>query len=99
AHITKATDTAITEGGLYDLRYHGARGKDHDMPATLLFPCNEGFYGYVLWVDQGFETMWESDKHPDLVRVFAFARAQDCQWVRFDCDEQPIAELPTYEWT
>ena len=99
AHITKATDTAITEEGLYDLRYHGAKGKSHDgMPAVLLFPCDRGFYGYTLWVDDAFPAMAISDKHPDLVAVIAFARKHGCQWVRFDCDEPPIKDLPTYEW-
>lgn len=98
SHIRKETDAAITEGGLYDLRYHGATGKDHDLPATMLFPCDTGFYGYVIWVDEGFATMQESENYPDLVAVIAFAKAHGCHWIRFDCDQEPIAELPTYEW-
>lgn len=99
AHIQQATDTAIIEEALFDLREHGARGKEHPgMPATMLFPCGSGFYGYLVWVDDDFKNMEISQDHPDLVAVIEYAKANGCQWIRFDCDGPAVTDLPTYEW-
>jgi hypothetical protein len=100
-HIPQLTDTAIIEEALHDLRGHGVTdGKEHSgMPATMLFPCGDGFYGYMVWADDGFKTMEISDKHAELVRVIEYANSHDCRWIRFDCDGPVIDELPTFDWS
>lgn len=100
AHIPQHTDTAIIEEALWDLRSHGVRdGKDHGgMPATMLFPCGDGFYGYLVWCDAGFVDMKAEEKHPELQRVIEYAHDHGCKWIRFDCDGPILPELPTFEW-
>ena len=34
----------------------------------------------------------------DLVETFIFARKNGCEYIMFDCDVEPITELPTHDW-
>ena len=41
----------------------------------------------------------ENGKCPsDLYRCILFARKNDCDWLMFDRDVEPIDELPQYNW-
>lgn len=51
-------------------------------------------YGWVIWVDVGAY----DEKFPDLDACMQLARDNGCQWVRFDCDVDPLSSLPVFEW-
>lgn len=61
---------------------------------VILWPC----YGWIVWCDTDLMRDDETD-YPDLRACFALAAAMGCAWVRFDCDADPIPDLPTYTWT
>ena len=52
-------------------------------------------WGYMIYAhdEDCLETM-----PPDLWACFMFARANGCDYIRFDRDADEIEELPVYEW-
>lgn len=61
---------------------------------------NKGEYGWFIFVPYFTELEAEDvDKIPqDLLLVLAYAKANQCNWVMFDRDVDPIHALPVYEW-
>lgn len=62
-----------------------------------------GCYGWVVWCGGQTVPKIELDAEmlympADLHRVVMFARDNNCQYVRFDCDADEIDGLPTWEW-
>ena len=57
-------------------------------------------YGYFMHIADEDDIDDEAEeKYPkDIKDVLAYARKHHCQWVMFDCDAEPVHELPTYEW-
>lgn len=55
--------------------------------------CKWSIYGWVFYChDHGEETP------SDLVACAAYARAQGCDFIRFDCDGPVMSQLPSWEW-
>lgn len=52
-----------------------------------------GCYFYV-----GEESTFAKEPPEDLLVVLDFARAQGCLEVKFDCDAEPVSQLPIFEW-
>ena len=56
-------------------------------------------YGYLVYADP-----WQiahrdvSDFPPDLLDCIALALDNNCTYICFDMDEEPIEDLPTYDW-
>lgn len=62
------------------------------------FPCWGGQIDYEWWVcveELGNDQVVLPD---DLKACMHFAGQQGCTWIRFDCDEPAITELPQYDW-
>ena len=49
-------------------------------------------YGYFVWMDESEHEPWYAT-----IREWAKHHASD-EWVRFDCDADPVPELTTYNW-
>lgn len=86
AHIPKHTAEAL--GGLSD---HLEAKLHEDVMYTPW--CD---YGWVFWASQ--ETGMFEDEHPELAAVLRFAHNYGCDFVRLDCDANPIEALPTFDW-
>jgi hypothetical protein len=56
-----------------------------------------GKYGYMFYVGQE-DGPPEGDISEGLRGAIAYARAQDCQFLRFDQAYEPIEGVPTYDW-
>jgi hypothetical protein len=57
-------------------------------------------YGHWVWVpteDVAAEHDVSGDL-PHLAQLMTVARANDCRWINFDRDADPIDGLPTFEW-
>jgi hypothetical protein len=67
--------------------------------------ADELTYGWLLYVPEDIdETIAEQATDPDakgvptvVVAICRYADELDCQYVRFDQDEEPIGDLPTFE--
>lgn len=58
-------------------------------------PGTERDYGWIIYIldDANIE------EAPEVIRnCIKLAKAQGCRWLMFDRDEDPIDELPTYDW-
>ena len=73
-------------------------------PMPVCYPkkdfCIHEDYGYFMHIaDENDIDEEEEEKYPtDIKDVLAYARKHHCQWIMFDCDAEPVHELPTYEW-
>lgn len=54
-------------------------------------------YGWFVHLPDPLDEYKESTPK-DLYKCMTFAMKQGCDWVMFDCDVEPIDELPVYEW-
>lgn len=52
-------------------------------------------HGWSWWVDGAADCV---DFPPEFAAIFKLAADHGCKWVRFDCDAEIIAGLPTWEW-
>jgi len=86
AHIPKHTADAL--GGLPD--HQNAKL----YPEVVYTPWMG--YGWVFIAGQ--DTGLLEDEHPELAAVLRFAHNYGCDFVRLDCDANPIEALPTFEW-
>ena len=94
AHVSKATA---------DILNGDAPERDGLKPAIDGHVADWGCYGWVVWCGGQTVPKIELDAEmlympADLHRVVMFARDNNCQYVRFDCDADEIDELPTWEW-
>ena len=56
-------------------------------------------YGYLVYADPWqIKHRDESEYQSDLLDCIALAIEHNCTYILFDCDEEPIEELPIYEW-
>jgi len=53
-------------------------------------------YGWIFMAPQ--EDLSFRKKHPELAAVLRFAHNYGCDFVRLDCDADPIDALPTFDW-
>lgn len=53
-------------------------------------------YGWFVHIPEPFDENKESIPK-DLYKCITLARKQGCDWIMFDCDVEPIDELPVYE--
>jgi hypothetical protein len=58
-----------------------------------------------LWRDTGWvwyvgatDATWLDEAPPELRKLFAVARGQDCCWLMLDCDAEEIEGLEVFEW-
>jgi len=55
-------------------------------------PCYPNHYGAFMFVgcDEPTDT--------DIAAIFELARANGCDWIKFDCDGPVVAGLKKYDW-
>jgi len=85
AHLTKRTADSLWDGECYASLAIEVGGAE---PAFVLLnvpPIDEGDEPFADWP-------------ADLKAVALFARAHDCDFVKFDVDGLEVDGLPTYEW-
>ncbi|MDE2563010.1 MAG: hypothetical protein KGL48_12265 [Sphingomonadales bacterium] len=63
----------------------------HEAPLATFAKGDHGWFVYVADDEP-------DDLPPDLRDCLTLARSLDCDWVMFDRDVEPIAELPVYTW-
>lgn len=84
SHVTDSTRRALE------------RAPDEDgFAITSPFSVMKWPYGWLVWVDVDAA---DDERFPEMLAIMRLARDNGCQWIRFDCDVEPIAELPTHEW-
>lgn len=87
SHVTKDVGVALDE------RFrHGAIDMDSWTYHIVGSPWSE--YGWWIWT----EVEDDVGIPPCLRHCLRFAADLGHRWVQFDCDVEPIAELPTWEW-
>lgn len=70
---------------------------DSDLPLDQ-WPVSGGPYGDYGWFMYAHEDPDDEKIPAELRVVFAFARANGCDNVLFDCDADQVDGLPTYDW-
>lgn len=71
---------------------------DLENEATGLVVHETGEYGWMIWADGQEEESYLEKTSSNLRKLIEFAREHECEWIRFDCDADPIDGLPTYDW-
>ncbi len=77
--------------------------QDCDLPVYPKKSRGGDIYGWFVCVGDAdrewVHTKADEEAHDQDIRdVCAFAERMGCAWVMFDCDEEPIEELPVYVW-
>jgi len=55
-------------------------------------------YGWIVWVDEDHVMYNPQEIEADIWAILLVAKAEACQWVRFDCDGPILGGLAQYEW-
>ena len=84
SHVTEATAKRFNGQSL------AASPASDDIDGYM---CDWSSYGWVFYCHDNDDTT-----PPELMACAAFARAQGCRYIQFDCDADPLAELPSWEW-
>lgn len=51
-------------------------------------------HGALVWA----EALEPVQGYPELKAILQLAQKQGCRWVRFDCDAEPLPDMPLWEW-
>ena len=88
AHIAKET------AQMMDQMYDGKVIPGGHPVSYLCFDAVE--YGYLVWANADDETI---KRYPqEIAEAVRLAKANDCTYIRYDCDALTVEGLPTYDW-
>jgi hypothetical protein len=82
SHVTEATAR----------RFNG-RGSQHSLEDIDGHMTDWASYGWIFYCHDNDDTT-----PAELMACAAFARALGCRYIQFDCDADPLADLPSWEW-
>ena len=89
-HVTEAT-RRVFDGEAVDTVEDDSPEDETDIGLPMFSPVT---YGWLMWRDDD----WENERHPEMVAIIALAKANGCEWIRFDCDEPQLEDLPFFDW-
>lgn len=55
-------------------------------------------YGWMILARPLEKEQGEQNHSDNLEKLLEFARKNDCDWIRFDCDADEIEGMDTFEW-